>query len=92
MTAQAQDLGVPVYTRVEAHANSPADGLGHLALVDGAQPGIGRVLDAAHGGHKLGDEGEVLPVRPVCQYYSRRLHQITRKKGGGNKPCSYPMG
>ena len=60
VAAEALDLGVPVHAGVQAHADGAADGLGHLALVDGAQAGVVRVLDAAHGGHELGDEGEVL--------------------------------
>ena len=45
---------------MQAHANRPPDGLGHLPLVDGTQAGLERVLDPAHGGDEFGDEGEVL--------------------------------
>lgn len=67
-----------VHAGVEAHADGAADGLGHLALVDGAQAGLARVLDAAHGGHELGDEGEVLPS-PVLASLSWAERQRDRE-------------
>lgn len=49
-----------VCARDETNADRAADGLGHLALVDGSEAGFADVLDAAHLGHVLGHHAEVL--------------------------------
>lgn len=54
------DFWVPVCAWVNAHADRPPDGLGHLPLVDRPQTGPFIVHDSALWGHILGDHGEVL--------------------------------
>lgn len=90
---------MPVHAGMQAHADGPANGLGDLALVDGPQAGLVRVLDAAHGGHELGDEGDVLIITsPVFgQFIHQRepkIHLIGKRerKKKKNRPCSYRLG
>ena len=95
-----EDLRVVVHAWVQAEADGAADGLGHLALVDGAQAGVDRALDAAVRGHVLGDEGEVLRggwVGWVSRGYNTRESQEKKKnrqpkeraKGVGGKLTRY---
>lgn len=58
-----EDLRVVVDAGVEAEADGATDGLGHLALVHGAQTRLRRSLDPSVRRHELGDHGEVLLSR-----------------------------
>ena len=51
---------MPVHTGMQTQADGPAYGLGHLALVDGPEPRISRVLDAARWQPELGDDCDIL--------------------------------
>ena len=49
-----------MHARQQTHADGPADRLGDLALVHGAQARVAAVPDAAHGRHVLEHDGGVL--------------------------------
>lgn len=51
---------MPVNAGVDTHAHGAANGLGNLALVDGAEARAVRVLDMAHARRKVGNQCVVL--------------------------------
>ena len=72
---------MPVDTGHQAQADCSPYRLCNLSLVFWSQPGIPRVLYAAHLGHVLRHDGEVLPVQllAVCSLDSAHIP---------NAPCT----